>query len=133
MTTAIMTASYSADFDRCSLLCESIDRFVEGDWHHYLLVDRGDVTLFSKLAAPNRTVISEAELFPAWLRSFSDPFSGGRRRVWISPFSMPLRGWHAQQLRRLAMARHVEADMLLSIDSDVVTRAAIQSGHALAW
>jgi hypothetical protein len=33
---------------------------------------------------------------------------------------LPLRGWHAQQLRRLAMARHVEADALLSIDSDVV-------------
>jgi hypothetical protein len=33
---------------------------------------------------------------------------------------MPLRGWHAQQIRRLAMARHVEADMLLSVDSDVV-------------
>ena len=33
---------------------------------------------------------------------------------------MPLRGWHAQQIRRLALARHVEADMLLSVDSDVV-------------
>jgi len=120
MTTAIMTASYSADFDRCSLLCESMDRFIQGAWHHYLLVERGDVVLFSKLAGPNRTVISEAELFPTWLRSFPDPLSGGKRRVWLSPFSMPLRGWHAQQLRRLAIARRVDVDTLLSIDSDVV-------------
>lgn len=120
MTTAIMTASYSGDYDRCSLLCESIDRFVQGNWHHYLLVERADVALFANLAAPHRTIVSEAELFPRWLRSFPDPLTGGKRRVWLSPFSWPLRGWHAQQLRRLAMARRVEADMLLSIDSDIV-------------
>lgn len=119
-TTAIMTASYVKDFDRCALLCESIDRFVTGDWHHYLLVERGDVALFRKLAGSRRTVVSEAELLPGWLRSFPDPMHLGRRRVWLSPFSPPLRGWHAQQLRRLAMARHVESDVLLSIDSDVV-------------
>jgi len=120
MKTAIMTASYVKDFDRCQLLCESIDRFVTGDWHHYLLVERADVALFRRLAGPRRTIVSEADLLPGWLRAFPDPLSLGRRRVWLSPFSLPLRGWHAQQLRRLAMARHVEADALLSIDSDVV-------------
>lgn len=119
MKTAIMTASYVADFDRCRLLCESMDRFVTGDWHHFLLVERTDLALFRQLEGARRKVISEAELFPAWLRSFPDPLSSGRR-IWLSPFSKPLRGWHAQQLRRLAMARHVDADALLSIDSDVV-------------
>lgn len=120
MKTAVMTASYVGDFDRGALLCESMDRFMQGQWHHYLLVDRSDVELFGKLAGPKRTVVSEADLFPFWLRSFPDPLTLGRRRLWLSPFSWPMRGWHAQQLRRLAMARHVEADMLLSIDSDVV-------------
>ncbi|MEQ8305134.1 MAG: DUF6492 family protein [Hoeflea sp.] len=120
MTTAVMTASYVADFERCALLCESMDRFLEGRWHHYLLVERADVQLFKSLEGVNRTVVSEAELFPSWLRAFPDPLSMGRRRVWLSPFSLPLRGWHAQQLRRLAMARHVEAETILSIDSDVV-------------
>lgn len=120
MKTAIMTASYVADFERCSLLCESMDRFMRGQWHHYLLVEHNDLVLFKTLEGANRTVVSEAELFPAWLRAFPDPLSLGRRRVWLSPFSLPLRGWHAQQLRRLAMARQVEADALLSIDSDVV-------------
>lgn len=120
MKTAIMTASYVADFERCSLLCESMDRFMRGQWHHYLLVEHNDLALFKTLEGANRTVVSEAELFPAWLRAFPDPLSLGRRRVWLSPFSLPLRGWHAQQLRRLAMARQVEADALLSIDSDVV-------------
>lgn len=120
MKTAVMTSTYAGDFDRCRLLCETMDRFLSGDWHHYLLVERCDVALFQNLAGPRRSVVSEAELFPAWLRSFPDPFNLGRRRVWLSPFSTPLRGWHAQQIRRLAMARHVDADALLSIDSDVI-------------
>ncbi|MEQ8480859.1 MAG: DUF6492 family protein [Hoeflea sp.] len=120
MTTAVMTASYVADFERCALLCESMDRFLEGKWHHYLLVERADAELFKSLEGVNRSVVSEAELFPSWLRAFPDPLSMGRRRVWLSPFSLPLRGWHAQQLRRLAMARHVDAKTILSIDSDVV-------------
>ncbi|SOE18205.1 hypothetical protein SAMN05877838_3123 [Hoeflea halophila] len=120
MKTAVMTASWSADLDRCRLMCESLDRFLSGDWHHYLLVEPADVTLFSPLEGPRRTVVSEADLFPWWLRSFPDPLSLGRRRLWLSPFSVPLRGWHAQQIRRMALARHIDADMLLSVDSDVV-------------
>lgn len=120
MKTAVMTASWSADLDRCRLMCESLDRFLSGDWHHYLLVEPRDVPAFRSLEGPRRTVVSEAELFPSWLRAFPDPASFGRRRVWLSPFSLPLRGWHAQQIRRMALARHVDADMLLSIDSDVV-------------
>ncbi|MDZ7600994.1 MAG: DUF6492 family protein [Hoeflea sp.] len=120
MKTAVMTSSYAGDFDRCALLCESMDRFMQGDWRHHILVARNDVPLFRTLEGPRRVVVSEATLFPSWLRSFPDPLSLGRRRVWLSPFSAPLRGWHAQQLRRLALARHVEADTLLSIDSDVV-------------
>lgn len=118
--TAVMTASYEKDFERCKLLCESMDRFMFGRWHHYILVDRGDVSLFSALSGPKRTILSEADLLPAWFRSYPDPLTLGRRRVWLTPYSLPLRGWHAQQVRRLAMARHIEADALLSIDSDVM-------------
>lgn len=120
MTTAVMTASYAGDFDRCALLCESMDRFMQGQWHHYLLVEPRDVALFKPLEGAHRTVVSETDLFPRWLRSFPDPVSLGRRRLWLSPVSVPLRGWHAQQIRRLALARHIDSRMLLSIDSDVV-------------
>lgn len=120
MTTAVMTASYVGDFDRCALLCESLDRFMQGQWHHYLLVEPRDVAIFKPLEGPRRTVVSETDLFPRWLRSFPDPTAFGRRRLWLSPFSVPLRGWHAQQIRRLALARHIDAEMLLSIDSDVI-------------
>ncbi|MDF1610127.1 DUF6492 family protein [Hoeflea sp. YIM 152468] len=120
MKTAVITASWSNDLERCTLMCESLDRFLAGDWHHYLLVEPRDVTAFKPLEGPRRSVVSEADLFPRWLRSFPDPSNLGRRRVWLSPFSLPLRGWHAQQIRRMALVRHIDADMLLSVDSDVV-------------
>lgn len=118
--TAVITASYTADFERCELLCESLDNHLKGAWTHYLLVEEQDVSLFKKLAGKNRIVVSERDLFPWWLRSFPDPISSQHARVWLSPFSLPLRGWHAQQIRRLAIAEQLDEEIMLSIDSDVI-------------
>jgi hypothetical protein len=118
--TAVITASYADDFERCQLLCESLDKHLKGDWTHYLLVEECDVETFSKLGGKNRVIVSELDLFPWWLRSFPDPVSSQHARVWLSPFSLPLRGWHAQQIRRLAIAEKLDEDIMLSIDSDVV-------------
>ena len=48
-TAAIVTASYAPDFERCRLLCETIDRFVTGAPRHYILVEQRDVALFRQL------------------------------------------------------------------------------------
>lgn len=118
--TAVITASYKRDFDRCQLLCESLDNHLKGNWTHYILVEETDVPLFKKLAGKNRSVVSERELFPWWFRSFPDPVSTRHSRFWLSPFSFLLRGWHAQQIRRLAIAEQLDEDIMLSIDSDVI-------------
>ncbi|WP_275788926.1 DUF6492 family protein [Pararhizobium gei] len=120
MPTAIVTASYANDFERCRLLCESMDTRLKGDWRHYILVAPFDVALFRQLEGPRRTVIDERDLLPRWLRAIPDPLSAGRRKLWINPYGMPLRGWHVQQLRRLALCRHIEEATILSVDSDVV-------------
>jgi hypothetical protein len=122
---AIATASYRGDLERCRLLCASIDHFVSGLSTHYLLVEDRDVALFSALAGPRRRVIAESELFPRWLQSWPDPLSLGRRRVWTGAGALrrglaPLRGWHTQQLRKLALPRHVAEDVLFYADSDAV-------------
>jgi hypothetical protein len=117
---AIVTASYAPDFERCKLLCETIDRHVTGMTHHYILVERRDVALFKSLEGRNRSVIEERELLPSWLRPFDDPLSLFRRRVWLSTKTKPLRGWHVQQLRRIAIAAHADAGILVYCDSDVV-------------
>jgi hypothetical protein len=120
MSTAVVTASYAADFERCRLLCESMDARLKGDWTHYILVAPFDVALFRSFEGPRRRVVSERDLLPSWLRAVPDPVSRGRRKLWLSPFGLPLRGWHVQQLRRLALSRHISEAAMFSIDSDVV-------------
>lgn len=116
----MVTASYAHDFERCRLLCETMDRHVSGFSHHYLLVEQRDVALFRQLQGPRRSVIDERDLLPKWLRAFDDPSSLFRRRIWLSLKTMPLRGWHVQQLRRIAIAAKAAEDLLVFCDSDVV-------------
>ena len=122
---AIATPSYAGDVERCRLLCASIDRFVTGHATHYLLVEDGDVPLFADLEGPRRQVIAESELLPSWLKPRPDPLSLGRRRVWTGARALlkgvpPLRGWHAQQLRKLALPLKSEEDVVLFADSDML-------------
>lgn len=122
---AIVTPTYRGDLERCRLLCASIDALVSNLSTHYLLVEDHDLALFRPFAGPRRRVIAESELLPAWLKAWPDPFVLGRRRVWTGPGAlargvMPLRGWHTQQLRKLALPRLVDEDVLLFADADVI-------------
>jgi hypothetical protein len=119
-STALVTASYAGDFDRCRLLCETADQWLTGAMHHYILVAGHDVALFRNLENPKRTVVDERDILPRWLKAFRDPSSMFTRYIWLSLRTMPLRGWHVQQLRRIAVARHVAEDGLFYSDSDVV-------------
>lgn len=114
-----MTASYAPDVERCRLLCETIDARVTGFTRHYILVEHSDVALFRQFESPNRVVVDERDLLPGWLRSFRDPTSRFKRRIWLSPRTMPLRGWHVQQLRRIGIAHHAPEDAFVYCDSDV--------------
>jgi hypothetical protein len=125
MSFALATPSYSGDVERCRLLCASIDRFVTGQAVHYLLVEDRDVPLFRDFEGPRRRVLAESEVLPRWLKSWPDPLSLGRRRVWTGIRALargvpPLRGWHAQQLRKFAVARASEEDVILFADSDML-------------
>ena len=118
-TAAVVTASYAPDLERCRLLCETMDRHVGGMGQHYILVEGRDVGLFRQLESAKRTVIDERDILPSWLHVFDDPLSRFRRRVWLSLRTQPMRGWHVQQLRRIAIAAHVPEDVLVYCDSDV--------------
>ena len=117
---AYVTASYAPDFERCRLLCESMDRHVTGLSRHYILVAHADVALFRQLESQRRVVIDERDILPSWLYDVSDPLSLFRRRIWLSLKVPPLRGWHVQQLRRIGIAAQVDAENLIYCDSDVV-------------
>jgi hypothetical protein len=116
---AIVTSSYAGDLARFAVLCETVDRFVSGYTRHLVLVADKDVAAFQPFASARREIIAESDLLPSWLRRFSDPLSGFRRDVWLGPWVWPMRGWHVQQLRRLAIAGHLTEAAYLSLDSDV--------------
>lgn len=124
-TFALATPSYRGDLDRCRLLCASIDRFVSGQAVHYLLVEDRDVPLFRDLEGPRRRILPESQLLPHWLKSIPDPLSFGKRRIWTGLGAAarglpPLRGWHAQQLRKFAVAKACSEDLILFADSDML-------------
>ena len=122
---ALATPSYRGDLERCRLLCASIDRFVSGQAVHYLLVEDRDVALFRDLEGPRRRLLPESQLLPSWLRPSPDPLSFGKRRLWTGLGALrrgvpPLRGWHAQQLRKFAVAKAAAEDVVLFADSDML-------------
>jgi hypothetical protein len=122
---AIATASYRGDLERCRLLCASIDRFVSELSMHYILVEDADLALFAPLSGPRRRIVPESALFPRWLKAYPDLLSGRRRRVWTGMGALargvpPLRGWHTQQLRKLALPHVVAEDIILVADSDAI-------------
>jgi len=124
-TFALATPSYRGDIERCRLLCASIDRFVSGHAVHYLLVEDRDVPLFRDLEGPRRRILPESQLLPGWLQSRPDPLSFGKRRLWTGVQALargipPLRGWHAQQLRKFAVAKAGTEDVILFADSDML-------------
>lgn len=126
---AIVTASYAGDFERCRLLCDTIDRHVTGHSRHLLLVSHRDVARFRALESSRRVVVDERDILPGWLHDLPDPFSLLRRRIWLSRHTAPLRGWHVQQLRRMAIAAHVDEDALLYSDSDVAFLKPFDTGR----
>jgi hypothetical protein len=118
MRNAIVTASYAPDFERCRILCDTIDRHVTGYDCHYLLIDEPDRPLFEQLTGPERKIVTDRELLPWWLWRLPAPLSPGGKRLWLSPLTLPLHGWHVQQLKRIAIAHHIDADGLIYCDSD---------------
>lgn len=111
----IITPSYALDFERCKLLCQSIERFISPPVKHHIIVDQIDLPLFQQLEAPNRQIITKQSILPGWIKSIPSV-----HQVWLSLKTLPLRGWIVQQLVKIAAAQQTDADVVVLIDSDVV-------------
>ena len=124
---SILTCSFRGDFEICSMLCESIDRFVPETIKHKLYVPAADLNLFRPLANARRSVISEDLLLPRWFWKIPMPDAHWRRRLflprrnfYLTPFSMPVRGWIAQQIMKIAAAAESSTEIVLHVDSDAL-------------
>jgi hypothetical protein len=113
---AIITPSYAPDFQLCRDLNASILRHASSSTIHYIIVPNRDMRLFSTLSGPRTCVWSVDELLPRHIMGFP------RSNVWINArrLSLPIRGWVMQQVTKLQAAAQIDADVLLSVDSDVI-------------
>lgn len=123
---AIITPSYEPDHTRCQLLCKSIDTFVEGDWHHYIIVSFEDLALFSSLAGPKRSIVEKQTLLPkgmVHLPRLSKLANSIIRfisfSIWFSWSTGFLVGWQVQQLIKIEMACRVKELGIMCCDSDM--------------
>ena len=116
---AIVTPTYHLDFEQFKLMCESMDHFVHGTWHHYVVVSKADYTLFAPFNNDRRTVVENTKILPKWLRYIGKlgPIRSGN--FWFSWRTGPLFGWHIQQLVKLSMANFVKEEAILIVDSDL--------------
>jgi hypothetical protein len=116
---AIVTPTYHLDYEQFKLMCESMDRFVKGNWHHYVVVSKADYPMFAPFNGPRRTVMENTKILPPWLR-----YIGKLGRVRSGSFYFSWRtglifGWHIQQLVKLSMANFVKEDAMMLVDSDL--------------
>jgi len=125
MKIEVQTCSYSGDFDICSALCETMDRFAPSDMRHLLLVPAAETAMFSVFAKPGREIRAQQDFLPSWLHRLPLPKGTWRRAlmlprrdIFVSLRCPPVRGWIAQQIIKIAAAHDTDADIVVHIDSD---------------
>jgi hypothetical protein len=115
---AFVTPSYSGDYQRCLLLCRSMDALLSGNWTHYIVVDRPHLVMFRHLQGPRRHVLVTDDVLPGKMRLlFHMPFAGGRSVWWSKTAGLSI-GWHLQQMVKIGIATQLSEDGLAYCDSD---------------
>ena len=119
-TISLVTPTYRRDLELCTLLCESVDRYVTSFSKHYLIVADEELPLFARFNSDRRVVLPTSLFLPAWLRPLPRFVRRGRRRYWWSLRSWPVSGWHVQQFIKIAAASVLPEERHSVVDSDVV-------------
>ena len=119
MNWAVVTPSYNLDFERCKLLCRSMDAFLTGPWHHYIVVDPVDMILFAPLGGPRRSIINKANILPRGMYYIGKVPFMRLGRLWWSWRHGPVFGWQMQQFVKILMAASVKEEAIVICDSDI--------------
>lgn len=120
MKAAIVTQSYKNDFEECKLLCESIDKFVSADLHHFIFVNDEDYFLFKIIENERHTIYKKSTIMPKYFIRI--PWKIVGHHFHISPFTLPVREWILQQICKLGVFDVIDSqyDLVLNIDSEAV-------------
>ena len=110
---ALLTPSFSRDFDRCRLLVESCERYLAPSVKHYLIIDERDAKLFRSLRSTRTELVLKQDVLPAFLHQV--PF---RPKWWWRWSGRPVRGWMVQQIVKLSADQFAPQDAYIFADSD---------------
>ncbi|MEP4486533.1 DUF6492 family protein [Marinobacter alexandrii] len=111
---AIVTCSYGPDAQRCKRLCQSIDRFVDEDIEHHLIVPKRDLHLFTECANARRKIHTVESVLHSRFRQV--PIAN---KWWLYKGLLPVRGWILQQITKLAADEVTRAENIVFADSDL--------------
>jgi len=135
---SLITCSYSGDFDVCGMLCRSIDRFVPQEIEHRLYVPRREIPLFSAFASPRRKILAQEDLLAPWFwkaplprPQWRERLGLSRRNLYLTPYSLPVRGWIAQQIMKLSATLNAPTDVVAHLDSDIVIVRPLTIAHLM--
>ena len=125
LTALLSTCSFRGDFEACQVLCESVDRLVPSEIAHQLIVPTRDLELFGTLRSARRRVLAEEAFLPKGFfkapmppKTIRRALRLPRRDVYLIPFSLPVRGWIAQQIMKISATAQAPADIVIHVDSD---------------
>lgn len=112
---AIVTPSFSRDFDLCRTLNRSVLEFLPSNVRHYIFVDRRDYELFASLRGPRTVVATKEEVMPRGIVQVP-----GTNRWFSTGTLLPISGWLVQQIAKIATAAVLDESTLVMVDSDAV-------------
>ncbi|MEO6607220.1 MAG: DUF6492 family protein, partial [Aestuariivirga sp.] len=93
-----------------------MDAFLQGAWHHYIVVDPVDLPLFAPLARPQRSIINKADILPKGMRYLGKVPLMRLGRLWWSRRHGLIFGWQMQQFVKILMASHIEENAMMFCD-----------------
>lgn len=128
---AILTPSYRPDFEGFDRLHRSVLRHTGQDVMHHVIVPGLDAGLYRSIDSPRLRVWTYQDVIPRGLIA-TDRTAARMSRVpglpsslncaalsWRRPWK-PVRGWVLQQIVKMGMAHHLDDEVFVNIDSDVV-------------
>jgi len=126
----IVTPSYRRDLEPCTLMCETVDRFVRLDYRHLLVVPGRDERRFRHLASPRRTIVSVEDYLPVRARRIPV-----QKERWLLAGLTRATGWIVQQLVKIRAAELAAASgdvrAVAYFDSDICLIQPFTQDHVL--
>ncbi|MDX2483197.1 MAG: DUF6492 family protein [Pseudodonghicola sp.] len=122
----LLTCSMARDIDIFEVLARSVDRHVDQDIRHMVVVPGKDCAAFRRFATDQREIVAQESVLP--LRLFALPrqlallsfLSGALRRpLYLTPRFDLVRGWMIQQILKIEASRRCTSRAVMHVDSDV--------------